>query len=133
MTTPAETGLTIIATPTPMGDWSSPVAEIDGRRVQLVWGVNHLAAPPGVHRVRIHMPWRWKTGKAEITVDSTATPAPPIYYAVSYSTLTPGAIGLRPVKNPGRVVPMLFLVVVVALLLFGCFAATVFQQDPPVY
>lgn len=123
MSTPAWTGLTIVTKSIPLGVWVSPRAEINGYPVPLTWGVNHIGAQPGVHRVQIHMPWLWRYGQAEITVDNTTAPAPPIHYAVPYTTFTRGAIGLQPVKNPGLVPFLLILAVPAALLL--AFAAAI--------
>ena len=120
MTTPAWTGLTIITKALPLGSFVRPRAEINGYPVQLNWGVNQVGAHPGVHRVQIHMPWLWRYGKAEITVDNTTAPAPPIHYAVPYTTFTRGAIGLQPVRNPGLVPFILVLVVPLVLVLLCC-------------
>jgi hypothetical protein len=120
MTNPVWTGLTINTKSIPLGVWVSPRAEINGHPVPLSWGVNHIPAHPGIHRIHIYMPWLWRYGKADVTVDNTAAPAPPVYYAVPYTTFTSGAIGLQPVKNPGLVPFILIFVVPIALVLLCC-------------
>ena len=126
MTNPPWTGLTIITKSIPLGVWVSPRAEINGHPVPLSWGVNQIGAHPGVHNVQIYMPWIWRYGKAAITIDNTAAPAPPIYYAVPFTTFTQGAIGLQPVKNPGLVPFILVLVVPLLLLALCCTGASLF-------
>lgn len=120
MTNPVWTGLTINTKSIPLGVWVSPRAEINGYPVPLSWGVNHIPAHPGIHRIHIYMPWLWRYGKADITVDNTAAPAPPVYYAVPYTTFTKGAIGLQPVKNPGLVPFILIFLVPLVVLLLCC-------------
>jgi hypothetical protein len=120
MTSPPWTGLTINTKTIPLGVWVSPRAEINGYPVPLTWGVNHIPAPPGVHNIHIYMPWMWRYGKAEITVANTAAPAPPVYYAVPFTTFTKGAIGLQPVKNPGLVPFLLLIVGPIALIALCC-------------
>jgi hypothetical protein len=123
MANPPWTGLTINAKSIPLGVWVSPRAEINGHPVPLTWGVNHIPAYPGVHRIQVYMPWLWRYGKADITVDNTAAPAPPVYYAVPFTTFTKGAIGLQPVKNPGLLGFILMLVVPLLLVLACCVGA----------
>jgi hypothetical protein len=75
---------------------------IDGYPTALGCGPNHVALLPGVHHIAIHMPWLWKFGHAEITVDTSVAPIPTVYYAMPWVTIfLRGAIGLAPVKNPG--------------------------------
>ncbi|GAA1742380.1 hypothetical protein [Luedemannella helvata] len=117
MTNPA-TGLTIHTKSIPLGSWVTPRAEINGHPVPLTWGENVIPAYPGVHHIRIHMPWIWQYGKAEITVDNRTAPAPPVYYAPPFINFMNGAIGLQPVKNPGLVAMLaLFGVPLLALIL----------------
>jgi hypothetical protein len=120
MTNPPWTGLTINAKTIPLGSWVSPRAEINGTPVPLNWGVNHIGSAPGVHNIHIYLPWLWRYGKAEITVDNRTAPAPPVYYAAPYTTFTKGAIGLAPVKNPGLLPLILILVIPLALLVLCC-------------
>jgi hypothetical protein len=100
---PGPTALTIITKKTPgsIGGMMKPMAEINGHSVPLEWGTNVIPAPMGVHHVSIYCQYLWRIGKAEITVDNSRAPAPPVYYAVPWSTWTRGAIGFEPVKNPG--------------------------------
>jgi hypothetical protein len=123
MANPPWTGLTINTKSIPLGVWVSPRAEINGHPVPLAWGVNHIPAHPGVHRIHVYMPWMWRYGKADITVDNTAAPAPPVYYAVPFTTFNKGAIGLQPVKNPGLLGFILILVVPLLLVLACCVGA----------
>jgi hypothetical protein len=120
MTTPAWTGLTINAKSIPLGVWVTPRAEINGHPVPLNWGVNHIPAHPGVHQIHIYMPWMWRYGKADITIDNRAAPAPVIYYACPYTAYLSGAIGLQPVKNPGLLYFLLILVGPLALIALCC-------------
>jgi hypothetical protein len=124
MANPPWTGLTINAKTIPLGVWVSPRAEINGHPVALNWGVNHLQAQPGVHNIHIYMPWMWRYGKADITIDNRAAPAPQVYYAVPYTTFAKGAIGLQPVKNPGLLGFILTLVVPLALIALCCVGVT---------
>ena len=126
MTNPQWTGLTINAKSIPLGVWVSPRAEINGHTVPLNWGVNHIPAQPGVHNIHIYMPWIWRYGKADITVDNRHAPAPPVYYATPYINFVKGAIGLEPVKNPGLLGFLLVILVPVALVLLCCLGATIF-------
>jgi hypothetical protein len=103
-----------------LGSWVSPRAEINGHPVPLRWGDNYIPAPPGVHHIRIHMPWAWRYGKAEITVDNTSAAAPPVYYAMPFTTMTRGAIGLQPMKNPGLLALILTLVLPFMLIAACC-------------
>jgi hypothetical protein len=96
-----------------------PRAELNGHPVNLRWGPNTIAAPPGRHHIAIHMPWMWKFGRAEITVDNTAGPAPTVYYAMPWVNFGQGAIGLQPVSSPGLVTFLLVLVLPI-LLIVGC-------------
>ena len=117
MTTPAWTGLTIIAKGIPLGAWVRPRAQINGHPIQLNWGVNHIGAHPGVHRVQVDMPWLFPYGRAEITVDNTTAPAPPIHYSLPWTAFTRGAIGLQPQKNPGLLAFILLMTVPLAVIL----------------
>jgi hypothetical protein len=83
------------------GAFISPRGEVNGYPVGLRWGSNIINVPPGVHHVKIYMPWLWRFGQAEVTVDNRSYPAPPIHYAAPYVNFGAGAIGLAPVKNPG--------------------------------
>jgi hypothetical protein len=126
MTNPVWTGLTINTKTIPLGVWVSPRAEINGHPVNLAWGVNHIPAHPGVHRIHIYMPWLWRYGKADITIDNTAAPAPPVYYAVPYVAFLGGAIGLQPVKNPGLLAFILVFLAPIVLLVLCCVGLYVF-------
>ena len=101
------------------GSFVSPRAEINGHPVNLRWGANAIAAPPGTHHIVIYMPWLWKFGRAEITVDNTAGQAPTVYYGMPWVNFGSGAIGLQPVGNPG-LVTFLLVAIVPLLLLLGC-------------
>ena len=72
----------------------------------------------GVHTVKVYMAWLWRYGEAEIVVDNREGPDPIVHWAVPWRYWGPGAIGLRPVKNPGFGA---FLVIMAVLLtaLFG--------------
>lgn len=120
MTLPASS-LTIVTKAPPLGAFMSPRAEINGHPVPLSWGTNPVGAPPGVHTVDIYVPWLWRSGKAQITVDNRTGPAPTIYYAMPYLAFMRGAIGLQPVKTPGLVafIAMLFVPVLAILLCFA--------------
>jgi hypothetical protein len=119
------TGLAIYAKSIPLGAWVTPRAEINGYPVALGWGDNLIPAQPGVHNIKIHMPWMWKYGKAEITVDNRTAPAPRVYYAPPFTTFTKGAIGLEPVGNPGLLALFLVVGVPLALILICCVLVTV--------
>jgi hypothetical protein len=112
--------LTIVTRQPSFGALVTPKAEINGHPVNLQWGSNHIGAPPGVHRIAIHVPWLWKFGRAEITVDNTAGPAPTVYYAMPWINFGSGAIGLEPVKSPGLVWFLLVILVPFVLLVLCC-------------
>ena len=114
------TGLTIHAKSIPLGSWLSPRAEINGHPVPLAWGHNVIPAYPGVHHIRIYMPWMWQYGAGEITVDNRTAPAPPVYYAPPYVNFMKGAIGLAPVKSPGLVAMLAILTVPILSLILCC-------------
>lgn len=103
MTTPSQpvSALTIVTKQPLLGSWITPRGEVNGFPVGLRWGANHVSVPPGVHHVKIWMPWFWRFGQAEITVDNRADPAATIYYAAPYVSFGSGAIGFTPVKSPG--------------------------------
>jgi len=109
--------LTIVTRQPLFGALVRPQAELNGHPVNLQWGPNTIAAPPGRHHIVISMPWLWKFGRAEITVDNSAGPAPTVYYAMPWVNFGPGAIGLQPVSSPG--VLWLVLVVLVPILLIA--------------
>lgn len=119
---PGPSALTIITKKTPgnIGALMKPSAVINGHTVPLEWGTNVIPAPPGVHHVKVHCQYLWKIGKAEITVDNTTEPAPPIYYASPWTNFNNGAIAFHPVKNPGLLGIGIFAGVVVALMLLVC-------------
>jgi hypothetical protein len=123
---PGPSALTIEAKKTPgsLGALMKPTAVINGHTVPLQWGTNVIPAPPGVHDIKIHCQYLWKIGKAEITVDNTAAPAPPVYYAAPWTTFNKGAIGLQPVKNPGALGIALILGVPVLLVVLCIIGAT---------
>jgi hypothetical protein len=116
-----ESVLTIVAKSPWLGSWVTPRGEIDRFPVNLRWGSNTIAVPPGVHHVSIWMPWLWRFGQAEITVDNRADPAATIYYAPPLVTVGPGAIGFTPVKNPGLALFLGLAVGVPLLVLCTCF------------
>src|SRR5258705_13095139 len=126
MTNPSPTGLTITAKSIPLGVWVTPRAEINGYPVALNWGVNHIPAHPGVHNVQVYMPWMWRYGKADITIDNQTAPAPPVYYAVPWTTFSKRAIGLQPVSNPGLLAFILVFLVPLALIALCCIGVAVF-------
>jgi hypothetical protein len=128
MTNPQWTGLTINAKSIPLGSWVKPQAEINGFPVPLQWGDNHIPAQPGVHHIRIHMPWLWQYGKAEITVDNRTQPAPPVYYAPPFINFLNGAIGFSPVKHPGLLAFFLILGVPLAIILICCLGSAIFNS-----
>jgi hypothetical protein len=125
MTNPSPTDLTITAKSIPLGVWVTPRAEINGYPVALNWGVNHIPAQPGVHNVHVYMPWMWRYGKADITIDNQTAPAPPVYYAVPWTTFSKGAIGLQPVSNPGLLSFILVFLVPLLLVVLCCVGAAV--------
>jgi hypothetical protein len=125
--TPPSSSLTIITKRPPTGVIVNPTAIINGHSVPLRWGENVIPAPPGVHHITIYMQWLWKVGSAEITVDNSRAPAPPVYYALPYSGFQKGAIGFEPQSNPG-LVPFLLIVGVPILLAILCCIGTAFTD-----
>jgi hypothetical protein len=125
---PGPSALSIFAKKTPgsLGALMKPTATINGHTVPLEWGQNIIPAPPGVHDIRIHCQYLWKIGKAQITVDNTTAPAPPVYYASPWTTWNKGAIGLQPVNNPGALGIALIIGVPLVLVLLACFGASLF-------
>jgi hypothetical protein len=99
----------------------SPRAEIDGYPVPLSWGANVVGLTPGVHHIAIHMPWLWKFGRAQVTVDNRTVPPPTVYYAMPWVNFGDGAIGFGPVKNPqlGVFLTMMLLPVAVIAVCVG--------------
>jgi hypothetical protein len=115
--------LTIITRQPMLGAFVAPKAEINGHTINLSWGVNTFPAPRGVHHITLYMPWLWRFGKAQITVDNTASEAPPVYYAPPYTTFNAGAVAHQPVKAPGLLAFLLILGVPLALLVVCCGAS----------
>lgn len=124
--TPSPSALTVITKKTPgsFGALMKPTAVINGHSVPLEWGHNVIQAQPGVHQIEVHCQYLWKIGKAKITVDNTAAPAAPIYYAAPWHNFAGGAIGHQPVKNPGGIAMLAVIGVFVALMLFCCVGAS---------
>lgn len=121
---PPASVLTIVAKP-PLGRaWITPRADINRYPVGLRWGVNTVVVPPGVHHVAIHMPWLWRYGEAEITVDNRNDPAATIYYAAPILSFGSGAIGFFPVKSPGFALHISLLIAAPLLLLCACLGTT---------
>jgi hypothetical protein len=123
--------ITIVAKKTPgsLGALMKPTAVINGHIVPLEWGTNNIPAPPGVHNIQMHCQYLWKIGKAEITVDNSTAPAPPVYYAAPWTTFNKGAIGLQPVSNPGLVGLALIIGVPLVLVLAICLGAALFSGN----
>ncbi|GAA1802991.1 hypothetical protein GCM10009682_26050 [Luedemannella flava] len=120
MTNPT-TALTINVKKLPLGSFVKPNAEINGHALSLNWGRNEIPAFPGVHHIHIYMPWIWRFGKADITVDNRTAPAPEVFYAPPFINFINGAIGFQPVKNPG-LLGMLAVIGVPFLLIALCCA-----------
>jgi hypothetical protein len=125
---PGVTGLTIRAKSIPLGVFVSPRAEINGYPVALQWGDNHIPATPGIHQIQVYMPWIWRYGKADITIDNRTAPAPPVYYAVPFTTFNRGAIGLAPVKNPGLLSFLAVFLVPLLLMVLCCVGVSLFSD-----
>jgi hypothetical protein len=115
--------LTIITKQPMVGAWVAPRAEINRYPVGLRWGSNTVAVPPGVHHVTIFMPWLWRFGHAEITVDNRSDPAATVYYAAPYVNFGSGVIGFTPVKNPGLGAFLAVVIGLPLLVLCVCFSA----------
>jgi len=97
-----------------------PKATINGHELQLNWGDNAIPAPPGRHTISMWVPYLWRFGKAEITVDNAAGPPPPVYYAAPVWTWMRGAIGVQPQKPPGLTGAWIFYGLVLVGLLACC-------------
>jgi hypothetical protein len=123
MATPSHTALTIVTKQPTFGSFISPRGEINGYPVGLRWGSNTIGAHPGLHHIKIHMPWLWKFGEAELTVDNTAGPAPTVYYSAPWVNFGRGAIGLTPMPNPGLGIFIAVLVVPLLLIAACCVGA----------
>ncbi|GIH04568.1 hypothetical protein Rhe02_26350 [Rhizocola hellebori] len=126
MTTPQTGQLRIV----PRFHWSAftmaafkPRASINGHEVQLNWGENVLPAPLGVHNIEIHIPYLWKMGKANITVDNTSG-VPTVHYSAPMINFMGGAVGLTQQKYPGMLA-MLIMLGVVGLVVVLCCAGAV--------
>lgn len=100
----------------------APRALINGHEVRLAWGDNVLPAPLGRHTIEVWVPYLWKFGKAEITVDNTQG-APQVYYAAPVLNFIRGAIGTSPVKPPGMVGMWIVYGVIAAVIVVCCAGA----------
>ncbi len=78
-----------------------PIATLNGHRVPLNWGQNVLPVPPGIHDVRVHIPYLWDMGRAQIAVDTRDGVPAQVFYAPPWVVFVRGAIGRQPVKSPG--------------------------------
>jgi hypothetical protein len=96
-----------------------PRAIINGHEVQLNWGENVLPAPTGVHNIEVYIPYLWKMGKANITVDNTAG-VPTIHYSAPVINFARGAIGFEPQKFPGMVAYLIMLGVLGLVIVCCC-------------
>jgi len=122
------TSLTIVTKRPPTGVFVNPTAIINGQHVPLRWGENVIPAPPGVHHITIYMQWLWKVGSAEITVDNTRAPAPPVYYALPYNNFQKGAIGFEPQSNPGLVGCLIVFGVLILGVVVCCVAGSLIDS-----
>jgi len=129
MTTPSPADLTITTKSIPLGVFVTPRAEINGYPIALTWGLNRIPAQPGVHTIQIYMPWIWRYGKAEITVDNRQAPAPMVYYATPWATFLRGSIGLTPVGNPGLVAFLAIFLVPLLLIALCCVGVSLFGNN----
>jgi hypothetical protein len=123
MASPSPTDLTIHTKSIPLGVWVTPRAEINGYAMPLAWGENRIPAQPGVHQIHIYMPWLWRYGKADITVDNRTAPAAPVYYATPWATFVRGSIGFAPVGNPGLLAFLAVIGVPLLLVALCCVGA----------
>ncbi len=96
-----------------------PRAVINGHEVQLIWGENVLPAPRGVHNIEVHIPYLWKMGKANITVDNTVE-VPTVHYSAPMINFVGGNIGLTPQKFPGMVAQLVILGVLGLIIVCCC-------------
>ncbi|MGH3646691.1 MAG: hypothetical protein ACRDTM_05905 [Micromonosporaceae bacterium] len=94
-----------------------PKATINGHVVPLVWGQNQLPLPPGAYHLKVHVPYLWPVGVAEMQIDARQQPAPPVYYAAPWIAFMRGAIGHQQVESPGKVAGILLGIVLPALIL----------------
>jgi hypothetical protein len=122
------TSLTIITKKPPTGIFVNPTAVINGTHVPLRWGENVIPAGPGVHHITVYMQWLWKVGSAEITVDNSRAPAPPVYYALPYTNFQKGAIGFTPQTNPGLVAFLLMIGIPLLLLILCCIGTSLMDS-----
>jgi len=99
-----------------------PKATINGHEVPLSWGENVFPAPPGRHDITIHIPYIWKFGTANTTVDTSTGAAPAVYYSAPMWTFQRGAIGFEPQKTPGLVGMWILLGLLVIGLVACCSA-----------
>lgn len=97
-----------------------PKALINGHEVPLVWGDNHIPAPPGIHHITIWVPYLWKVGQATITVDTQAGNSVTVFYAAPAIVFMAGAIDSTPVEVPGVLAAVLLMVVPLALIVLCC-------------
>jgi hypothetical protein len=117
---PPTTPLTIVTKAPMPGSFISPRAEVDGFPVALSWGSNVLGLTHGVHNITVYMPWLWKFGHAQITVDTTQGPPQTVYYAGPWVNFGAGAIGFSPVKNPNLAAFIAIFAVPLALIAICC-------------
>ena len=103
-----------------------PRAVINGHEVQLSWGENVLPAPRGIHNIEIYIPYLWKMGKANITVDNTAE-VPTVHYSAPLINFVGGAAGLTQQKYPGMVATII-MYGVLGLIIVCCCAGAVLNS-----
>jgi hypothetical protein len=82
-----------------------PVVTVDGTPMKIGWkSEDPLPLPPGVHTVKVHVPYLWEVGKAQLSVDNRAGQPVRLYYAAPYLVYSRGAIGSEPVQSPDRTI-----------------------------
>ncbi|MGH3713765.1 MAG: hypothetical protein ACRDT4_09950 [Micromonosporaceae bacterium] len=99
-----------------------PKATINGHVVPLKWGDNHVPLPPGPHHLKVHVPYLWPVGVAEMQVDTRQQA--PVYYAAPWIAFMRGAIGHQPVESPGKVAGIILGIALPLVILVCCCGST---------
>ncbi|MGH3664301.1 MAG: hypothetical protein ACRDTQ_20910 [Micromonosporaceae bacterium] len=87
------------------GPLSKPFVVINGYRVALRWGKNHVPCPPGVHHISVRT--NNILASAPLTVDNRYGPARPVYLAESWGNIWPTALSHENLRCPGEDVAIL--------------------------
>lgn len=102
----------------------------NGQQVPLNWGPTQITMPPGVHPIRIFVPYLFDICQGRGHVDTQHGQPVTVYYAAPYFAYASAAVGTEPQKHPalGIYLAMFIPLLVVLLLLILCMCGGVISS-----